>query len=176
MSVGMGRTEILKIGENMKNKEESIENVKKLMGYAIREKMETEEIYRELSRRIDSIFMKERLKFLAREEEEQREALEKLANQIFGETISVPEHSDLPLADIGNIENNPMMPLEDIINILEKAKIADKETMDMYASMSDFFEKDSPEKKMLDYLAYLEEEHYYLLERKIMKLEKFGVV
>ena len=160
----------------MENKEESMENIRKLMGRAIRGKMETEEMYTGLSMRSESIFMRERLKFLAKEEGEEREALERLAHQIFGERIDIPEHSGLPLPDLGNSTEDARMPLKDLINILEKAKIADRETMDMYVSMSGFFNDDGPEKKMLDYLAYLEEDHYYLLERKIKKLKRFGIV
>ena len=160
----------------MKNKEKSVENLRKLIGCAIRSKMETERIYSDLAVRVKSIFMRERLKFLAREEEAQRKSLEKLAYQMFGKDIEIPENSGLPIPELGNIGDDIKMPLNELIEILEKAKTADKETMDMYISMSEFFEEDSPEKRLLDYLTYLEEDHYYLLERKIIKLQRFGVV
>ncbi len=175
MFVEMSSANDLK-GDKMENREESVRKIGKMMGNAIRGEIEAEEMYTELSDMTDSVFLRERFRFLAREGEEYRKVLEKLSRDIFGEDIEIPDKSSLPLPDIKLHMKNGTLPLEELIGVLKKVKDSEKEAHDVYMSMSRFFEDKCPERRMLEYLAFLKLDRYYILERKIMKLREFGVV
>ncbi len=157
-------------------KETQMKNIRKIMGNAIKGEMETENLYSELSDITDSIFLRERFRFLAREGEEQRKLLEKLSMEIFGEEIEIPENSSLHLPSIKLRMKNGTLPLEELLDVLNKAKDSEKEAHDVYISMSKFFEDRSPERRLLEYLAFLKMDYYYILDRKMMRLREFGVV
>ena len=160
----------------MENIEESRKSIKKMMADAIKGEMEAEELYTNLSESSESIFLMERFKFLAREEEEDRKVLERLANTLFPEGIEIPDESGLPLPKVRVGNKGAKMPLYELIDVIEKAKDAEKKIHDIYVSMSLHFEEGSPERKMLEFLAFLKMDHYIMFERKIEKLEKFGIV
>jgi type III secretory pathway component EscV len=159
-------------GEKMSEK---TDNIRGMLGKAIRGEMEAERLYTGLSNASGSIFLSERFRFLAREEEKQRKVLENLAEKIFGEKMDIPEESGLPLPDI-RIRKGDELPLKDLIDAVKKANEAEKEISDTYMLMSKSFEEGSPERRMLEFLGYLSEEHCEMLERKAIKLEKFGFV
>ena len=160
----------------MENIEKSREMIKKMMGDAIKGEIDTEKLYKDLSESSKSTLLRGRFEFLAGEEEQHRMLLEKLSRNIFGEDIELPDSSGLPLPEIKSVNKGDVITLNELIEVIKKARAVEKTIYDMYISMSSQFDEGSPERKMLEFLAFLNMDHYIMFGRKIEKLEKFGIV
>jgi rubrerythrin len=127
---------------------------------AIKSEIDSREVYSKIGDRVKNFMLKERMEFLAREEEKHREFLVSLYKKNFpGKEPEIPDVTPVPLPviEIGD-ENTPLS------DVLESAMNAEKVANEFYTSMAGLFEKDADTNKMLKYLASMEMGHYKLLE------------
>lgn len=141
--------------------------LKILLLAAIKSEIESKEVYETLASRVKNALFKDRLLFLANEEEKHRAFLESLYRQKFaGEEIKLPEKSPVPLPVVDTSEDRL---LSEIIEDAMKAELAAKE---FYEGMKKMF-SDERTKNMLQLLADMERGHYEILLQELENLKRF---
>lgn len=147
----------------------SIYNVEDLILAAIKSEIDSKDAYSKLAASVENFMLKDRLKFLAGEEEKHRAFFERLYKKNFTDKqIVLPEESPVPLPQIKiDTENMPMS------EILESAMQAEKAAYDFYKGLSDRFNGLPEVKKMLLYIASMEMGHYRLFEIEQENAKKF---
>ncbi len=129
---------------------------------ALKSEVDSKEVYSKLAERVKNFFLKDRLKFLAQEEDKHRIFFESLFRKNFPKKdIVVPEKTQVPLPKLKiAFENVP------ISEVMESAMEAELATHDFYISLSDRLTDDTAIKKTLLYIANMEMGHYKLLENE----------
>ncbi len=141
--------------------------LKDLLLVAIKSEVESNEIYRLLAERVKNSLLKDRLLFLANEEDKHRVYLEALYKQRIGdEEIVLPEKSEVPLPHVNPSEDRL---LSEIIEDAMQAELAAKE---FYESLKNRFE-DEKIKGMFQILANMEMGHYEILSKELENLKNF---
>ena len=136
---------------------------------ALKSEIDSREVYLKLANGVKNAFLKDKLKFLASEEEKHRILLEEGFRDNFPDTdIIIPERTPVPLPEIRIPEENVL-----VSEVLESAMEAEKAAYDFYNSFADRFPADSDMKKTLQYLAIMEEGHYKLLEMEKENMMRF---
>ncbi len=142
-------------------------NLKTLLLAAIKSEIDSGDVYRNLANRVKNALLKERLNFLAGEEDKHRAFLEALYRQKFpGEEIVVPEKTPVPLPEVDASEDRL---LSEIIEDAMKAELAAKE---FYESLKPLLQ-DEENRKMLQVLANMEQGHYDILAKELENLKNF---
>jgi len=134
---------------------------------AIRAELDAAGIYRDLQARVKNEVLKQKLDFLAKEEDRHKAILERLFRDHFPERkLVVPAESKRPRSKVA---------LDDAAAVLDLFKLAmqkEKEAEEYYKSAKAQVE-DAQSKKVLEYLRRVERSHYYMLRSEIELLEKF---
>jgi rubrerythrin len=155
--------------------------MRELLLAALKSELESERVYRALADRVKNYFLKDRLKFLAGEEQKHAAFVSEIFKKRFpADAIEVPESSPVPLPEVRiEGENVP------ISKVIAMAMDAEKAAHDFYTSMAELYRpkteierKFDPEnrqvvKKMLLYIAAMEMGHYRLLEVEEQKAHEF---
>ncbi len=142
-------------------------NLKTLLLAAIKSEIDSKNLYENLAGRVKNMLFKDRLLFLANEEEKHRAYLEALYRKKFpDEKLVVPDHTAVPLPEVDASEDRL---LSEIVEDAMKAELAAK---DFYESMKDLLH-DEENKKMLQILANMEQGHYDLLAKELENLKNF---
>jgi rubrerythrin len=129
---------------------------------ALKSEVDSNAVYSKLAESVKNAFLKERLKFLADEEEHHRIFLIKAYKENFQDMEpTLPETSPVPLPEI--IIPDERVPISEVLESAMKAELASR---DFYLSFTDRFD-DQEMKKTLEYFALMEEGHY-----KLLKVEK----
>jgi rubrerythrin len=140
---------------------------------AVKNELDSQDIYTRLALRVRNAFLQERMKFLALEEKKHQQALESIFRQRFpGRDIIVPDHPLVPLPEIRF--GDEMVPLSEII---AQAMKAERAAHDFYLQLADLFGDDIEKKNLLLYFSMMEMGHYKLLELEksnLERLEEFG--
>ena len=126
---------------------------------AIMSEVESKGVYVKLAERVKNAFLKERLMFLAAEEEKHREFLEKAYRQDFpGKEPALHGTSPVPLPNI-------IIPDDDVrtSEVLESAMRAELAAKDCYLAFAQQLD-DPVQKRTLEYFALMEEGHYAILK------------
>jgi rubrerythrin len=147
----------------------SIYSVEDLVLAALKSEIEAKAAYTKLAESVKNFILKERLNFLAQEEEKHRGLFERLYGKRFPEKeLVVPEgKSPVPLPEIKiDMESMP------ISEILESAMEAEQAARDFYTSLAEKFEQPDI-KKMLRWVASMELGHYLILEAERDNAMKF---
>jgi rubrerythrin len=127
---------------------------------AIKSEVDSKEVYLKLADVVKNFFLKERLKFLAAEEEKHRAFLESLfMKKIPGKKVVLPEKTPVPLPELRIADEGVL-----ISDVLGKAMQAEQAAYDFYIAMAERFSEDSDVHKTLQYFASMEIGHYKLLE------------
>lgn len=127
---------------------------------ALRSEINSREVYSKLASEVKNAFLKDKLKFLATEEEKHRIFLEEAFHENFpGKDIVLPERTPVPLPEIKKPDENVL-----VSEVLMSAMEAEKAAHDFYNSFANRFAADSDMKKTLEYFAAMEMGHYKLLE------------
>jgi rubrerythrin len=137
---------------------------------ALKSEIEARDTYSKLAGGVKNFVLKERLSFLAGEEEKHRQFFERLFHKVYlDKELVVPEgESPVPLPQLQIDTEN--MPLSEV---LESAMAAESAAHDFYIGLADRFE-DQPEiKKMLLFIASMEMGHYKILGIEKENAEKF---
>jgi rubrerythrin len=126
---------------------------KEIFGAAIRSELDSKEIYESMAKKTENFVLKDKLTFLAHEEEKHKELLENLFHKMHpNEEIPTAEKSLVPKIDVESAD----MP-ELLENAMESEKIEEK-------FYTDHAEKAGEYRDLLLYLARIERGHYALLE------------
>lgn len=135
---------------------------------AIKSEVESKNVYRTLSNRVKNALLKERLLFLAGEEEKHQSFLESLYRQKIGkDEIILPESTPVPLPQVDPSEDRLLS------EIVEDAMRAELAARDFYESLRDRFQEDEETKKMLQILASMEQGHYDILAKELENIKNF---
>ena len=136
---------------------------------AIRSEVDAKDVYSKLADGVKNAFLKDKLKFLAREEEKHKEFLENAYwTRFAGKEIKLPEKSFVPLPEVQF--QNESVPVSEVIENAMKAELA---AQDFYNSFAASFENDPEIKRTLEFFATMELGHYKLLEIEKENIEKF---
>jgi rubrerythrin len=149
----------------MKIDEFSIET---LLIAAIKSEIEANKIYSRLAKKVKNAMLKDRLDFLAAEEEKHRGIFEKIYREKFpGKDIQLPGSSAVPLPSVKI--TNEMVPLSDVFTMAMDAEMA---AFEFYNQLAQRFEE--PEMaSVIRYAASMEQGHYDILKVERDNLDYF---
>ena len=139
----------------------SIYSVEDLILTALKSEIEAQEAYSSLAAAVKNFVLKDRLNFLAGEENKHEQFFHRLFLKYFpNKELVVPsDKSPVPLPEI--IVDTESMPLSEI---LESAMNAETMAGNFYLGMVDRFEGQPEVQKMLRFIASMEMGHYKVLE------------
>ncbi len=136
---------------------------------AVKSEIDSQTIYSRLAQRVKNAFLKDRLQFLALEENKHQQALEGLFGQRFpGQALTIPEKPVVPLPEIRF--SDEMVPLSDVFAQAMKAELA---AHDFYLQLAELFADDTAKKNLLLHFSMMEMGHFKLLELEKSSLERF---
>lgn len=136
---------------------------------AMRAEIDSSVVYSKLAGGVKNAFLKDKLKFLASEEEKHRQYLEKAYLVRFpGNEINLSEKTIVPLPELKIPNEN--VPLSEVIESAMNAELAAREFYLLFAEQVADVED---LKKTLEYFATMEQGHYNLLEIEKKNIEKF---
>ncbi|MBI5000973.1 MAG: ferritin family protein [Euryarchaeota archaeon] len=138
---------------------------------AIKAEIESEELYDGLAARVRNAFLREKLEYLAAEEEKHRAAVERMHAKEFPEKeLALPSKSPVPLPRVGKPEGRKLS------EVFEMAMEAEKAASEFYTAFAELFPNDRPKRLALQYFATMEMGHYKLIEIEkdnALKFENF---
>jgi rubrerythrin len=138
---------------------------------AIRAEMDSKQVYHALAKRIENVYMKDKILFLAEEEEKHRAAIEKLYKKKFpNKKLVVPRTTPVPLRELALPEKGMTVSV-----VLENAMKAEQAAQMFYEAFSTRFSAKSVERKLLLYFSNMELGHFRLIEadRELMAREEW---
>lgn len=136
--------------------------IRDLLLIALRAEMDSKAYYEGLAGRVKNFLLKDRLNFLAGEEEKHRRYFQSLLESKFPEEEIIPPPSTpvpLPRLELPSEK----IPLSEL---LWQAMQAEKAAENFYVELAGKFEEESPERKMILYIASMERGHYRLLDQE----------
>ena len=136
---------------------------------ALKAEIERKEKYEELAEGVKNAFLKDKLRFLADEEDKHRLLLEDIYwNRFDGKDIELPEKPIVPLPEI-------LIPdeAESILEVIDSALKAERAAQNFYNSFAKQIEDDLDLKNTLEFFASMELSHYKILEIEKDNLKKF---
>ncbi|KYK33981.1 MAG: Rubrerythrin [Thermoplasmatales archaeon SG8-52-3] len=135
---------------------------------AIKSEIDSNKLYIKMSKKTKNGLLKDKLKFLALEEEKHREYIEEIYLNHYPENkIIIPKKSPVPLPEINMSEDLPLSKL------LKEAMNAENIASDFYKSLADRFEEGTKLFNTLVYFSDMEKGHYKLLEMEKESMERF---
>ena len=148
----------------------SIYSVEDLILTARKSESEAQEAYSQLAGGIKNFALKERLTFLAGEEDKHGQFFEKLYHKQFPQKQMVlPQGATpVPLPEISI--DTEQIPLSEILQGAMKAESAARE---FYTGLADRFDGEPEIQRMLHYIAAMELGHYKILEIEVENARKF---
>jgi rubrerythrin len=134
---------------------------------AIRAELDAAAVYRDLQGRVKNEVLKQKLDFLAKEEDRHKGILERLFRDHFPERkLVVPAESKRPKSKASLDAGAAVLELFKLA--MTKEKEAEEYYRDAKARVDD-----AQSKKVLEYLRRVERSHYYMLQSEVALLEKF---
>lgn len=125
---------------------------------ALKSEVDAKEIYLGLADKVKNYFLKDRLKFLAEEEEKHRVFLRSLFEKEFpNKEVVLPKTTPVPMPQIKLYSET--VPISEV---LESAMAAEMAANEFYFGLAELFSAEV--KKMLYYFATMELGHYKILE------------
>ena len=136
---------------------------------AIKSEIDSKVAYLKLGKRVKNALLKDKLDFLANEEEKHRAFIEDIYRNHFpGEKIKLPKETLVPLPEIQIFDENA--PLS---KVLRSAMEAEQAASEFYKNLSQRFLDETKIKTTLLYFANMELGHYKLLEIEKESMERF---
>jgi rubrerythrin len=135
---------------------------------AIKSEEESKQFYKKLTKKTKNGLLKDKLEFLAKEEEKHRQFVEDVyMNHFPDQDIKIPASSPVPLPVVELKED---MPLSKLLYEAMKAELA---ASDFYISLAKKFEEGTKLHNTLLYFADMEKGHYRILETEKESMERF---
>jgi len=140
-----------------------------LLVAAIRSEIDSKKIYQHIANRVNNALLKDKLTFLASEEEKHRNIIEGIHKEKFpNEELQIPEKSPVPMPEL--IITDEMMPISEVFLM---AMNAEKASYDFYNELASLYESNPTIKKTIEYVATMEIGHYKLIEIEKDNMKKF---
>jgi len=136
---------------------------------ALKSEMDSKNVYNSLAQSVKNFMLKDKLEFLAVEEQKHYDFFKMLWEEAFpDEDIALPNENPVPLPEI---EFDP----EDIrfSDVFQQAMDAEKAAHYFYLSLANRFKMDEELSRRLKYIASMEMGHYRLLEIEKQQAEEF---
>jgi len=134
---------------------------------AVRAEIDAADLYRELLGKVRNEALRQKLDFLAKEEDRHKAILERVFRDHFpGRKLVVPARSKRPKTPVG-VDEAP-----EVVSLFKLAMLKEKEAEELYRAAKVRAE-DAQAKRILDYLARVERSHYFMLQSEIDLLERF---
>jgi rubrerythrin len=136
---------------------------------AMKSEIDSNKVYTKIAEKVKNGLLKDKLKFLAKEEEKHRTFIEQVYKAKFPKKkITIPKTTSVPLPKL-------IIPDEDTpLGIVLKSAIhAEQSAHDFYQSLSKQFPKDAMIRKTLSYFADMELQHYKILEIEKESMDRF---
>ncbi len=144
-------------------------NEEELFLTAIRAEIDSKGVYDKLAEGVKNAFLKDKLKFLAGEEDKHQQFLVKVFSDRFpGKQLELPDKTIVPLPELKIPEER--IPVSEVIDSAMNAELA---AQDFYTSFASRFEDVPDLKKTLEFFATMELGHYKILEIEKQNIEKF---
>ena len=148
-------------------------DLKNLLLIGIKSEIEAGKVYKSTAERARNPFLKAKLNALSEEEYRHKEILEKLFKELYPEErIILPENPEY-LPEFPEIkifaELNGVTDVRKIIEQAMKAELAAKKYYEDLAALV----KDEKIKKLMLYMAKIEEGHYHILQSEYREMEEF---
>ncbi|MCD6276592.1 MAG: ferritin family protein [Thermoplasmata archaeon] len=147
--------------------------LKDLLLIGIKSEIEAEKVYRSTANKAKNPFLKAKLNALAEEENNHKKILEELFHELYPrEDIKLPENPEF-LPEFPEIkifaELNGVTDVRKIIEQAMKAELSAKKYYEEIAEMV----KEEKIKKLMLYMAKIEEGHYFILQHEYREIEEF---
>lgn len=135
---------------------------------AIKSEIESNEIYTKIAKKTKNDLLKDKLLFLANEEEKHRAFIENIYKSKYPDKeLEIPEKTPVPLPKIEMTEDTPLSKL------LKQAMKAEETASEFYKHLANRFEKESKLYNTLMYFADMETGHYKILETEKHSMERY---
>ena len=135
--------------------------LKDLLHAAIKSEIESSKIYTEIANKTKNDLLKDKLMFLAKEEEKHKVFIEDIYKNNY------PDETPVPLPKIEMSEETPLSKL------LKQAMDAEESASEFYKHLAGRFEKGSKIYNTLMYFADMETGHYKILETEKYSMERY---
>jgi len=138
---------------------------------AMRSEEESRELYLALKDKVKNAFLRDRLTFLAKEEEKHRLFIETLYRRDVPEgDIVLPERSVVPLP---RVDVDDSMPLSEV---MDAAMQGEKAAAEFYSAVAALYPDDMEARGTLEYFAKMEMGHFQMLQTEkenLLAMEDF---
>jgi rubrerythrin len=136
---------------------------------ALRSEIDSKEVYQQIADRVKNALLKDKLNFLASEEEKHQRIIGGVYREKFvNKESQIPEKSPVPLPEIAITDE--MMPISEVFSMAMNAEMA---AYDFYNELAKLYEDNPRLKKTIEYVATMEMGHYKLLEIEKNNMEQF---
>jgi rubrerythrin len=136
---------------------------------AMKSEIESNSIYNTLAHKVKNGLLKDKLIFLAKEEQKHKEFIERLyAAKFPKKKLHIPSTTLVPLPSFS-------IPDEDtpLGTLLQHAMNAEQAAYDFYTSLSTLFSNEKKIHSILSYFADMELQHYKILEIEKENMDRF---
>ncbi len=137
----------------------TIYSLEDLLLAAIKSEVDSKAVYLQLADNVNNAFLRDKLKFIADEEQRHREYLESVYKMNMKSVPTLPESSPVPLPEV-RVQSGMVVASE----IMIQAMKAEEAASEFYTFLANNHEWDDETKNTLAYLASMEMGHYKLLE------------
>jgi len=144
-------------------------SLEELLLAAMKSEVESNALYAKIARNIKNGLLKDKLEFLAKEEEKHRLFIEQVYKKKFPKKlIMLPSKTPVPLPEL-------RIPDEDapLGSVILKAMNAEQAAYEFYKELSKQFTDDAMTRNTLTYFADMELQHYKILEIEKESMERF---
>ena len=143
-------------------------DLEELLLAAIKSEVESNKLYAKMAKRTKNGLLKDKLEFLANEEEKHKNFIEEVClNHFPDKEIVLPEKTPVPLPEVVFSEDTPMSKL------LSQAMNAEQAASKFYKSLAGRFEEGTKFYNTLIYFSDMEVGHYKILETEKESMERF---
>jgi len=135
---------------------------------AIKSEIESNKLYKKMAKKTKNGLLKDKLIFLANEEEKHRLFIEDTYKNHFPDNkIVIPRESPVPLPEVKVLEDSPLSKL------LKDAMKAEQTASEFYKMLAGRFEEGTKLNSTLLYFSDMETGHYKILEMEKVSMERF---
>lgn len=154
------------MGNNMDLRKYTLED---LLLAAIKSEIESNSVYIKIASKIKNDLIKDKLQFLAKEEQKHKEFIEQVYKAKFPKKkLLIPKTTPVPLPPLIIPDENTSLGI-----LLKNAMMAEQAAHDFYESLSKQFKNDKKIHNILSYFADMELQHYKILEIEKESMDRF---
>jgi rubrerythrin len=143
-------------------------DLEELLLAALKSEIESNKVYSKIARRVKNALLKDKLSFLAKEEEKHRQYIEQIYKKTYpGKKLLLPKTTQVPLPPLA-------IPDEDtpLSTVLKSAMHTELATKEFYTYLSTQF-RNASIRHTLSYFADMELQHYKILEIEKESMDRF---